>query len=1683
MSGTDERIVRMRFDNAQFKKAASETQTQLEEIDKASSRTGKSGGLLNMAKDMETVKVKAGLMQVAVVTAIANIANRAVNAGINIAKSLTLDPIKQGFDEYELKMKSIQTILSNTKGESLKTVTAALNELNTYADKTIYNFANMTQAIGKLTTAGINLQDATAVVKGFSNMVALAGGDANAAAGAMEQFGQGLQAGVIKAIDWVSLSTRGLGSQNLQKAFFETARAAGALKDVPLTTTFEQWSKDVGGFKASLESGWLTTDTATKALKIMTGDVQSVQKLMDQGFSRKAAEDMIDIANNALDSATKVRTLSAFMGTLKEQIGSGWAQMVEIVFGDFNEATKLFTNLSNITGNVIGGFFTYLGKLLKGWDELGGRMSVLHTFRNLLAPIVAIFKILAGLWKKAFPSETTGAGLAAFSKLIQRLTRPLNILAKVISGQITPWQGFFRIMGVGRRILRSFGDFIGPLVERIADLLNIPLPSGNSGFLGFLKKVADEVGRVLKEIQKLINKGDSLKEALGKVSFDLPSLPSLPSLGGDGIGGGAITGKLTLAAAGVKDLTSNLGLFNETEKESMKGFLFNPSTKLDSSRVTDSAKSMVSSLQDVSGESETLGQKIGPALSGVKDKIGQFISGFSFDDLMASFNLAVLATFVISVSRMLNTMSKSFEGFIGTGEAINGILENTGNALKSFQTQARAKLLLNIGIAIGILAASLWLLSRIPADKLASALAAMAGLALIMKVTMGSFSDTIGKMEGKGINLKMLTIGASMVLFAISISILAGAMKKLNDVDWGSVVKVGAAMYGLTKAMEALSKLDSDGIVKSSFALILVSGGLLVFALAVKQFAKLDLGQFAEGMAYAAVALGTLVLFMRGFESSLGGAAALVVVSGALIVLVEAIKKMAALDLKTFAKGLAFVGASLVVLVVALQGFQTSLAGAAAMVVVVGALWGMVGVIQAFASLDWSTFAKGLGMFAIAMVTLGALMALMGVFAPLILLGAAALLIFGGAMFLLGSGILFLSKGMVALIAIAGGVVGAISAFAVGAAIGFGVFLQTLALQAPIMKDSFLKILQTLIDTLVEAVPMVIDGVKRLWAAIMKELGGGKGGGGAKGAAMQATGKSWIEKLGDGIKKMLPAIVKKAAELAVKFLEGLAKYAGRLAAAGVGLIVGLINGISSKLGDIVNAAVDLVINFARGIEDNAMKLVNAGIQLIGKFLHDLASAIRSSSGIIGSGITDVLDAMKDVGVDMVKGLISGITSMTSAGLGAIGDLASSMIGKAKDMFKIFSPSKVFADIGKFLVQGLTQGIQNNAASAITAVASMVSGQIAVATEYMSKFIQKLDQQAIAANAKAAGLQKAAQLAAQRADEATEKAAKTKKNKKDDKEAKKLQKEAKEAQKRADKAQRQAEKADDKVARARAKRERAEEFADASFIDKAKMRSEDAQNQMDAAKQAELNAAAKRAEAQALREAAKDATGKDAKEMRKKADALETQAKKEAERANKLIKAARDSASEALDYQRLAGEEAARLFQEMFDAEAKADADEEAFNKLSDAEKAAERRRQADALQAKANADLQRAKELAYTDLEAANELAQQALEEADQARAYLQEAAQLELQVAQGSGASAAETGGVVVNLDPTQAAAIAFNDYEALYDAGVAAAAAGQTVMFQQFNTSPEALNPTEVYRQTNNQLAYAAGKLQPAA
>lgn len=344
----DERVVSMQFDNKNFESNVKTTMSTLDKLKKSLNLEKSAKGLENinsaakncnlspMANAVESVKSKFSALEVMGITALANITNSAVNYGKRLFSAFTVDPIRTGFQEFELKMGSIQTIMAST-GESLETVNEYLNELNEYSDKTIYSFSDMTNNIGKFTNAGVKLEDAVLAIKGISNEAAISGANANEASRAMYNFAQALSAGYVKLIDWKSIENANMATVGFKQQLIDTAVAVGTL-----TKTTDGYKTSSGtvitstkNFNESLQDQWMTTEVLVGTLK-------------------NYADETTDIGKKAFAAAQDVKTFSMMMDTLKEAAQSGWAATWELIVGDFEQGKALWTKVSGVLGDVIG---------------------------------------------------------------------------------------------------------------------------------------------------------------------------------------------------------------------------------------------------------------------------------------------------------------------------------------------------------------------------------------------------------------------------------------------------------------------------------------------------------------------------------------------------------------------------------------------------------------------------------------------------------------------------------------------------------------------------------------------------------------------------------------------------------------------------------------------------------------------------------------------------------------------------------------------------------------------------------------------------------------------------------------------------------------------------------------------------------------------------------------------------------------------------------------------------------------------------------------------------------------------------------------------------------------------------------------------------------------------------------
>ena len=372
----DHKVVEMRFDNKHFEQHARESMSTLDKLkaklnfkdsSKSLQNLNSSANKVNMnglTSALDSCHSRFSALEVMGVTALANITNSAVNAGKRIISSLTIDPIKTGFNEYELKMDSIKTILAST-GESIEKVNEYLNELNEYSDQTIYSFADMTQNIGKFTNAGVKLEDAVMAIKGISNEAAVSGANANEASRAMYNFAQALSAGYVKLIDWKSIENANMATVEFKQQLIESALAIGTL-----TEASDGMYETIGGtvisatknFNESLQDQWMTTDVLVDTLK-------------------KYADNSTDIGKKAFAAAQDVTKFSQVLDILKETAQSGWARTWEIIFGNIEQAKAVFTPLTNFFSKIIDSMSDFRNAILdnaltRNWRNIFENTSV-----------------------------------------------------------------------------------------------------------------------------------------------------------------------------------------------------------------------------------------------------------------------------------------------------------------------------------------------------------------------------------------------------------------------------------------------------------------------------------------------------------------------------------------------------------------------------------------------------------------------------------------------------------------------------------------------------------------------------------------------------------------------------------------------------------------------------------------------------------------------------------------------------------------------------------------------------------------------------------------------------------------------------------------------------------------------------------------------------------------------------------------------------------------------------------------------------------------------------------------------------------------------------------------------------------------------------------------------------------
>lgn len=1344
MSSIDTRVVEMKFDNSKFLNGAQSSIEALKKLKDGLALDGAKKGLAdvsaeaskfslaNVASGVDSIASKFTALGVIGVTALANIANKAVNVGLDLAKSLSIEPINAGFNEYELKMGSIQTILANTArhGTGLDQVKASLEQLNDYADKTIYNFGDMTRNIGLFTNAGIGIEDSTSMIKGFSNAAAASGTSAQGAAGAAYQLSQALSAGTIRLMDWRSLQNVGMGNKNMQDGLIQLAEAMGQFNDE--TTSAEEATKD---FNGSLENKWLSADVMSKYLKIMAGDMDAAA-MSALGLSDAQIASFQEQQRMGEEAATKVRTWTQLIGTLRESVGSSWAETFELLLGDFDSATTFFTKINDTLGPIIGAAGQARNELIRGWSDGGGRDAVIQGLSNSFDILMSVIQPVKDAFREIFPPITVER-LIQLSQAFQAFTERMKPSQETLEKFKTIFRGLFSVFDIFGMVISEVLGLFQPLGSKVSE-------AGGSIF-DFVVKIAAWISSVRDAMRTGTGFSDWFDQLAAKIQKPIEWLRQ--------------------ARQAVLDWASSFS-------------------------VADAASAGTTT---VMGALSTVGQKLKDTFSGLGqifkdlwDGLKQGFKGFDMNSLLSLLGGAGVVAGGIGIKKLFDSLTSIFKdnplnGLKDTIKSTFGALTDT---LSTMQNTLKSATLLGIAVAIGVLVASLSVLASIDPDKMNDALVAMAMVFTQLMVAMAAFE----KIATGASAVKMVLMAGGLILLATSVLILTHALENLSGLSWDELLRGLAGLAGILVLLAGTTQLissQSKSMVTTGAGLLLIAVGVRILVSAVTDLSGLSWEELAKGLVAVGTLLSSLALFTRFAETgkaSLGQAAGILLLAVSIKMLVGVVQEFSTFSWEEIAKGLTGLTGILVALGVFTQLTDTSgiVKTGVAMVILGAAMHIMASAVSKFAAMSWEDLAKGLGSTAVA---LGVISAAVNTMPKDVLVKAVALIAISFAVGKLADSLTSLggmswdeiARGLVAFAGAMVVVVGAVALMQNFVAGALALSVLTLALSAflPViitLGQTPISVLATglgmlaavfvvlgvagllltpIVPTLLAlGVAMTLMGVAALALGVgIFALGAGfglfvtallafVGAGSAAVAALSAIFAAIIAAIpglmaavGDGIVQLAVAIGNGAPQIVdalVKILLSLIDAIGtvvpplldalsnlitqlcdhlvtlvpKLVDSGLKIILGILEGFNNNLPQIVDAGGDLIVNLLEGLGDKIPDIVTAAGDLIVDFINAL-----------GDSASDIVDAGADMIIKVVEGLGQNASDVADAASDTVADFLESLESTIRrDSARISAAGR---GIAIALIDGLTGGLASrvgNAVASATATAnSIVNG--------------------------------------------------------------------------------------------------------------------------------------------------------------------------------------------------------------------------------------------------------------------------------------------------------------------------------------------------------------------------------------
>lgn len=604
----DERVVEMRFNNEEFEKNVAQSMNTLDKLknslnfDSANSlkelgSATKGFSLSGITETITEATSKFSAFEVAGITAIANITNKAVDFGISFAKSLSLDQISTGMDKYAEKTTAIQTIISAT-GASIEEVTEQIDKLNWFTDETSYNLTDMISNIAKFTNSGVKLSDAVTQMMGIATAAGDAGKGVQGATHAMEGFSKAMSKQYMDQSSWMWIRTSGIDTIRFKEAMLDAAVAVGTLKEAGdgLYETMAGNIVTAEDFATNLKDKWMNADVMERGLAVYGEFSNRLQEVMEslefdgttsdfmdvldkykngaidaseaakeldvssQGLKEildELSSDEFDIGEHAFKMSQEAKTLQEAIDSVKDAVSTGWMTTFETIFGNYEEAKKLWTGLANDLWEAFASGGAERNEVLAVWKQLGGRDSLIKAAVGFINLFVKPLSTIKSAFKSMFP-DVDGMGQVLFNltEKFREFTQSLQPSEETLKDIYFIFKGLFTVGKLLGQVIFGVIKAIIPAARPFGSLLEMIIH-----FLGY-------IGRVIVALERFIGSTNIVQTVLTVLSTLFANLGNiLKTIGA--VLGGAVIGGITLfvnliskAVAAISSFVSQSGFLS-----------------------------------------------------------------------------------------------------------------------------------------------------------------------------------------------------------------------------------------------------------------------------------------------------------------------------------------------------------------------------------------------------------------------------------------------------------------------------------------------------------------------------------------------------------------------------------------------------------------------------------------------------------------------------------------------------------------------------------------------------------------------------------------------------------------------------------------------------------------------------------------------------------------------------------------------------------------------------------------------------------------------------------------------------------------------------------------------------------------------------------------------------------------